>query len=58
MVSMFNQPTSGSESNALDRVWEFLIELLREQEVTILILTSPANDGSRYDDISSLLIGP
>jgi ABC-type multidrug transport system ATPase subunit len=53
MIFMLNQPTPGIGSNGLDGVWEFLIDLSREQGVTILILTSPVNDGSRYDHISS-----
>jgi ABC-type multidrug transport system ATPase subunit len=50
-MSMLDERTSWIEPNGLDEVWKFLIDLSRDQGITIFILTP---EGSRYEHISSI----
>jgi energy-coupling factor transporter ATP-binding protein EcfA2 len=51
---MLDGRSSGIDRNRLDEVWKFLIDLSREQGITIFILTTLINEGSRYEHISSI----
>jgi ribosome-dependent ATPase len=49
---ILDEPTSGVDSLARDRFWELLIELSRDQEVTIFVSTHFMNEAERCDRIS------
>jgi ribosome-dependent ATPase len=49
---ILDEPTSGVDPIARDGFWEFLIELSREDGVTIFISTHFMNEGERCDRIS------
>jgi ribosome-dependent ATPase len=49
---ILDEPTSGVDPLARDRFWELLIELSRDQEVTIFVSTHFMNEAERCDRIS------
>lgn len=51
-ILILDEPTSGVDPIARDNFWEFLIELSRDNGVTIFISTHFMNEGERCDRIS------
>ncbi|WP_213739330.1 ribosome-associated ATPase/putative transporter RbbA [Bradyrhizobium sp. dw_411] len=51
-ILILDEPTSGVDPLARDRFWEILINLSRNQEVTIFISTHFMNEAERCDRIS------
>ena len=51
-ILILDEPTSGVDPLARDRFWEILIDLSRNQEVTIFISTHFMNEAERCDRIS------
>src|SRR5208283_2270904 len=49
---ILDEPTSGVDPIARDRFWEILIELSRDQGVTIFVSTHFMNEAERCDRIS------
>ncbi|HBK08671.1 MAG TPA: multidrug ABC transporter ATP-binding protein [Acetobacteraceae bacterium] len=49
---ILDEPTSGVDPLARDRFWELLIELSRDQDVTIFVSTHFMNEAERCDRIS------
>ncbi len=56
-VLILDEPTSGVDPVARDRFWELLIELSREEGVTIFISTHFINEAERCDRISLMHAG-
>ncbi|WP_146213222.1 ribosome-associated ATPase/putative transporter RbbA [Plasticicumulans acidivorans] len=56
-VLILDEPTSGVDPVARDQFWELLIELSREQGVTIFISTHFMNEAARCDRISLMHAG-
>ncbi len=54
---ILDEPTSGVDPIARDRFWELLIELSREENVTIFISTHFMNEAMRCDRISLMHAG-
>ncbi len=54
---ILDEPTSGVDPIARDSFWEILIELSREEGVTIFISTHFMNEGERCDRISLMHAG-
>jgi ribosome-dependent ATPase len=54
---ILDEPTSGVDPLARDRFWELLIELSRDQEVTIFVSTHFMNEAERCDRISLMDAG-
>ncbi len=54
---ILDEPTSGVDPIARDQFWELLIELSREQNVTIFISTHFMNEAERCDRISLMHAG-
>jgi ribosome-dependent ATPase len=54
---ILDEPTSGVDPVARDRFWELLIDLSRNQGVTIFISTHFMNEGERCDRISLMHAG-
>ncbi len=54
---ILDEPTSGVDPIARDRFWEFLIDLSRNQGVTIFISTHFMNEAERCDRISLMHAG-
>ena len=54
---MLDEPTSGVDPVARDQFWEFLIDLSRNQNVTIFISTHFMNEAMRCDRISLMHAG-
>ncbi len=54
---ILDEPTSGVDPIARDQLWELLIELSREQNVTIFISTHFMNEAERCDRISLMHAG-
>jgi len=54
---ILDEPTSGVDPIARDSFWELLIELSREESVTIFISTHFMNEGERCDRISLMHAG-
>ena len=50
--SIFDEPTSGVDPLARDQFWELLIDLSRNQGVTIFVSTHFMNEAARCDRIS------
>lgn len=51
-ILILDEPTSGVDPVSRDRFWELLIELSRNQGVTIFVSTHFMNEGERCDRIS------
>jgi ribosome-dependent ATPase len=51
-ILILDEPTSGVDPLARDRFWEILIDLSRNQEVTIFVSTHFMNEAARCDRIS------
>ena len=49
---ILDEPTSGVDPLARDRFWELLIELSRDQDVTIFVSTHFMNEAERCDRVS------
>jgi ribosome-dependent ATPase len=56
-ILILDEPTSGVDPVARDRFWELLIDLSRNQGVTIFISTHFMNEGERCDRISLMHTG-
>ena len=56
-ILILDEPTSGVDPVARDRFWELLIDLSRQQGVTIFISTHFMNEGARCDRISLMHAG-
>ncbi|MDH3664178.1 MAG: ABC transporter permease, partial [Alphaproteobacteria bacterium] len=56
-VLILDEPTSGVDPDARDRFWEILVELSREQRVTIFISTHFMNEAMRCDRITLMHAG-
>ncbi|WP_437206539.1 ribosome-associated ATPase/putative transporter RbbA [Planctomicrobium sp. SH664] len=56
-ILILDEPTSGVDPVARDSFWELLIEMSREQGVTIFITTHFMNEGMRCDRISLMHAG-
>jgi ribosome-dependent ATPase len=56
-ILILDEPTSGVDPVARDSFWELLIELSRQQGVTIFISTHFMNEGARCDRISLMHAG-
>ena len=56
-ILILDEPTSGVDPVARDRLWELLIDLSRNQGVTIFISTHFMNEGERCDRISLMHAG-
>lgn len=56
-ILILDEPTSGVDPVARDSFWELLIELSRNQGVTIFITTHFMNEGMRCDRISLMNAG-
>jgi len=56
-ILILDEPTSGVDPVARDRFWELLIDLSRNQMVTIFISTHFMNEGARCDRISLMHAG-
>ena len=56
-ILILDEPTSGVDPVARDSFWELLIELSREQGVTIFVTTHFMNEGMRCDRISLMNAG-
>jgi ribosome-dependent ATPase len=56
-ILILDEPTSGVDPLARDRFWEILIDLSRNQEVTIFISTHFMNEAERCDRISLMDAG-
>jgi ribosome-dependent ATPase len=56
-VLILDEPTSGVDPAARDDFWRLLIELSREQEVTIFLSTHFMNEAQRCDRISLMHAG-
>jgi ribosome-dependent ATPase len=54
---ILDEPTSGVDPVARDRFWELLIDLSRNQGVTIFVSTHFMNEGERCDRISLMHAG-
>lgn len=54
---ILDEPTSGVDPLARDRFWEILVDLSRNQGVTIFISTHFMNEGERCDRISLMHAG-
>ena len=54
---ILDEPTSGVDPVARDQFWELLVELSREDGVTIFISTHFMNEGARCDRISLMHAG-
>ena len=54
---ILDEPTSGVDPVARDRFWELLIDLSREQGVTIFVSTHFMNEAERCDRISLMDAG-
>jgi len=54
---ILDEPTSGVDPIARDRFWEILIELSREQNVTIFVSTHFMNEAARCDRVSLMDAG-
>ena len=54
---ILDEPTSGVDPVARDSFWELLIDLSRQQGVTIFISTHFMNEGARCDRISLMHAG-
>ncbi|HEV2187545.1 MAG TPA: ribosome-associated ATPase/putative transporter RbbA [Stellaceae bacterium] len=51
-ILILDEPTSGVDPLARDRFWELLIDLSRNQEVTIFVSTHFMNEAERCDRVS------
>src|SRR5262249_44123196 len=56
-ILILDEPTSGVDPVARDSFWELLIDLSRQQRVTIFISTHFMNEGARCDRISLMHAG-
>jgi ribosome-dependent ATPase len=56
-ILILDEPTSGVDPVARDSFWELLIDLSRQQGVTIFISTHFMNEGARCDRISLMHAG-
>ena len=56
-ILILDEPTSGVDPVARDNFWEFLIQLSREEGVTIFISTHFMNEAMRCDRISMMHAG-
>jgi ribosome-dependent ATPase len=56
-ILILDEPTSGVDPIARDRFWELLIDLSRNQGVTIFVSTHFMNEGARCDRISLMHAG-
>ena len=56
-ILILDEPTSGVDPVARDSFWELLIDLSREQGVTIFVTTHFMNEGMRCDRISLMNAG-
>jgi len=56
-ILILDEPTSGVDPLARDRFWEILIDLSRNQDVTIFISTHFMNEAARCDRISLMDAG-
>lgn len=56
-VLILDEPTSGVDPIARDGFWELLLELSRQQEVTIFVSTHFMNEAARCDRISLMHAG-
>src|SRR6476659_8775191 len=56
-ILILDEPTSGVDPVARDSFWELLIELSRNQGVTIFVTTHFMNEGMRCDRISLMNAG-
>ncbi len=56
-ILILDEPTSGVDPIARDRFWEHLIELSRDQGVTIFVSTHFMNEAERCDRISLMHAG-
>lgn len=56
-ILILDEPTSGVDPVARDRFWELLIDISRNQEVTIFISTHFMNEAERCDRISLMHAG-
>ena len=54
---ILDEPTSGVDPIARDQFWSFLVELARDQDVTIFISTHFMNEAERCDRISLMHAG-
>src|SRR5262249_15019344 len=54
---ILDEPTSGVDPVARDSFWELLIDLSRNQGVTIFVTTHFMNEGMRWDRISLMNAG-
>ena len=57
MLLILDEPTSGVDPVARDSFWELLIDLSRNQGVTIFVTTHFMNEGMRCDRISLMNAG-
>ena len=57
-ILILDEPTSGVDPMARDQFWEALIDLSREQDVTIFVSTHFMNEAERCDRISLMDFGP
>ena len=55
---ILDEPTSGVDPLARDQFWELLIDLSRNQNVTIFVSTHFMNEAARCDRISLMNDGP
>ncbi len=51
-VLILDEPTSGVDPDARDRFWELLVELSRDQGVTIFVSTHFMNEATRCDRVA------
>src|SRR5262245_59287337 len=56
-ILILDEPTSGVDPVARDSFWELLIDLSRQQDVTIFVTTHFMNEGMRCDRISLMNAG-
>ena len=56
-ILILDEPTSGVDPVARDSFWELLVDLSREQGVTIFVTTHFMNEGMRCDRISLMHAG-
>jgi len=56
-ILILDEPTSGVDPVARDSFWELLIDLSRNQDVTIFVTTHFMNEGMRCDRISLMNAG-